>query len=91
MKNSDVNIQYAQHPAYAEAPGAYPAHIPLHKEEPLVWILCLSFLGFLYYHMYVSQTLYYLISLVLSLYVNESCLKHAFIASPHICEIAIVE
>lgn len=36
MKNSDVNIQYAQHPAYAEAPGAYPAHIPLHKEEPLV-------------------------------------------------------
>lgn len=63
MKNRDVNIQYAQHPAYAEAPGAYPAHIPLHKEESPVWILCLSFLAFLYYYMYVSQTLYYLISL----------------------------
>ena len=49
MKNRDVNIQYAQHPAYAEAPGAYP--IPLHQEEPpslnFVFILpCFSLLSY---------------------------------------------
>lgn len=75
MKNSDVNIQYAQHPAYAEAPTTLPIFLS-HKEAlGLNFVFILPY--FLYYHMYVSNTVYYLISLVLSLYVNgimpETC------------------
>lgn len=34
MENSDVNTQYAPHPAHAEAPGAYPARVCPHKKNP---------------------------------------------------------